>query len=132
MGEPVAGTGSWSGSRRGPFTLLGARAGRRVLAASAGPPGGAAHGFGGEGGLRYVVAFEKGGAEGLEDGGGRQGEGGAGDDRPEGDGGVELHGVGGDAWGEQVVLHLLVDDDEPKREGTVDRVVEQGDEHGHG
>jgi hypothetical protein len=52
-------------------------------------------------------------------------QGGAGDDRPEGDGGVEVHGAGGGAGGEQVVLYLLVDDDEPEGEGTVDRVVEQ-------
>ena len=40
------------------------------------------------------------------------------DDRPERDGGVDVHGLGTDTWGEPVVLHLLVhggEDDHPHR-----------------
>ena len=52
-----------------------------------------------------------------------------GDDRREGDGRVQLHGARRDAWGEEVVLDLLVDDHEPEHPQRLQRRLGQRDEH---
>jgi hypothetical protein len=58
----------------------------------------------------------------------RPDEGGAGDHRPERDCRMQLHGVGGDARREQVVLDLLIQDDERQRPDDVDGIVERRDD----
>ena len=68
----------------------------------------------------------------ADEGADRAEERGAGDDRPERDRGMDVHGAAADARGEDVVLDLLVDRREDGDPHGVDRLVEQGEEGGQG
>ena len=84
----------------------------------------------------HLVPRERGPDHGLQDGDARDGQEGAqrpeqrrpGDDRPERDRRVHVHGVRGHPGRERHVLELLVEDDEPEQDERLPRRVEEGDQ----
>ena len=87
-----------------------------------------------------LVPRERGPDDGLQDGDSGDGQDRAqrpeqrrpGDDRPERDGRVHVHGVRGHPGGQRHVLDLLVDEDEPEQHERFPRRVQHGDEQGYG